>query len=161
MGSSKDGHLRVVHGTKGQAKPDPLEVRVFGKTIRRQVVEFGAVIGVVLCLLAEYQYCFPGRVTLAYSLLGIAPVFYLLCRFATRAMLPVWKSWMKLGELMGHVVNFALLFVVWALMVVPFGLGLKLIGKKVMDLSYRAPVQSYWENRTDASADFRLLERQF
>lgn len=153
--------LQVMEGMKGQAKIDPLDQRQHGKTIRAQVQEFGVVFALLFTIIAGFQLKHPERIWITLGLLTAATAFFVLGKFAPRVMHPLWKGWMLIGAILGVFVNFVLLSLVWIVMVIPFGIALKLIGKRVMDLSFRAPVESYWQNRDEKLANFELLERQF
>ena len=54
-----------------------------------------------------------------------------------------------------------ILSVLWTLAMIPLAILLRMIGKRVMDVTYRTSVDTYWETRTDAMNDFKLLERQY
>jgi hypothetical protein len=153
--------LQVVEGMKGQKKTDPLDQRQYGKTIRAQVQEFGVVFALLFTIIAGFQLKHPERIWITLGLLAAAAAFFVLGKFVPRVMHPFWKGWMFIGAILGIFVNFVLLSLVWLVMVIPFGIALKLIGKRVMDLSFRAPVDSYWQNRDEKLANFELLERQF
>ena len=59
------------------------------------------------------------------------------------------------------VMTFIILSIAWTIVVVPISLLLRIIGKKVMDMSYDLSAQSYWETRDEKLNDFKHLERQF
>lgn len=153
--------LRVVQGMKGEIKSDPLDQRQHGKTIRLQVQEFGAIFAVIFTVIGGFQWFHHHRPSVALGLFVAAAFFYIVARYAPKVMHPLWKGWMALGAVMGFVVNTVLLSLVWAAMVVPLALLLRIIGKRVMDLSFKAPVNTYWEERSEERASFTLLERQF
>ena len=153
--------LRVVQGMKGELESDPLEQRQHGKTIRIQVQEFGAIFALIFVVIGGFQWFHHHRVLVSLGLFVAAAFFYTVARYAPRVMHPLWKGWMALGAVMGFVVNTVLLALVWAAMVVPLALLLRIIGKRVMDLSFKAPVSTYWQERSEERASFTLLERQF
>jgi hypothetical protein len=153
--------LHVVQGMKGNATRDPLDERQHGKTIRAQVQEFGVVFALLFTVIGGFQLFHHHRPLASLALFASAALFFTVARYAPTVMHPFWKGWMAVGAVLGAVVNTVLLTIVWTVMVVPLGIALKLIGKRVMDLSFRAPVTTYWESRSEELASFALLERQF
>jgi len=158
---ASETQLRVVSGMKGSAMIDPLDERQHGKTVRAQVQEFGSIFAVLFVVIGAFQWFHHHRLSIALSLFVAAGFFYTVARYAPRVMRPVWKGWMAFGGVLGFVVNTVLLSAVWAAMVIPIALILRIVGKRVMDLSFKAPVDSYWLPRREEQADFTLLERQF
>lgn len=158
--NAPQAQLRVVQGMKGDTI-DPLDKRQHGKTIRAQVQEFGVVFALLFTVIGGFQLLHHHRSAVALTLAILATLFFVTARYAPRIMYPFWKGWMAIGAVLGAVVNTVLLTIVWTVMVVPLGIALKLVGKRVMDLSFRAPVSTYWEERREELASFTLLERQF
>jgi hypothetical protein len=68
---------------------------------------------------------------------------------------------MSFAHRLGLLVTTIILTLVWILVAIPTGIVLRLVGKKVMDVTYRTAEQSYWITRSEKSNDFKLLERQF
>ena len=139
---------------------DPLNELWFRKPVRRHICEFGAVLAIVLLLFALIS-CWKGNLDTALALFICAAVLYELGLRAPRLMLPVWRSFIRLGELLGHIVTFMVLLLTWTIALLPLALGMRVFGAKVMNMGFRMPVESYWENRDPAKDDFKLLERQY
>ena len=74
---------------------------------------------------------------------------------------PFWSAWMTFAHYLGIVMSFVFVTVTWVIMAVPLAILLRMIGKKVMDLSYGEDVDTYWEEREQKLHSFKLLERQF
>ncbi len=81
--------------------------------------------------------------------------------FAPRVLLPVWRGWMKLAHVLSIITTCVILGLVWTIGFVPMAALLKVLRIKTMDLSYRAPVETYWEKRDSKYDDFKRLEQQF
>jgi hypothetical protein len=145
---------------KSSAPTDPLDELWFRKPVRQHVREFGVVLGIFLLILASASFYHWSLVT-GTALFCAALAVVLLGSRAPRLLLPVWRSFIVIGELLGHIVTFAVLLLTWLVALIPLALGLKLFGVKVMNLGWREPVLSYWDEREDAKNDFRLLEKQF
>lgn len=124
-------------------------------------MEFGALFGAIFLAIAAYVDYKHHNTALSSGLSLVGIGIALLGYRAPNILLPFWAGWMKLGHAIGSVVNLAIMMISWFVIAVPIGLILKVIGKSVMDLSYRAPVETYWEDRPDRLHDFSLLERQF
>lgn len=153
--------LRVIDGFKGRPL-DPLEELSFGKPIRQHVREFGAVMALVACFIA-YAQEHKNHVGLStdVAIIGAGLLIYCLGVFAPAILKPAWQAWMKFAHYLGLVMTTVILVTMWTLIVIPIGLAVKLLGVKIMDMRFRAPVTTYWEDRSDEINDFKLLERQW
>lgn len=145
---------------KLSAARDPLDELWFRKPVRRHIYEFGIVLGCVLLILAGFSF-YRRAFDTGLGLMLAAALLCLLARRVPRLMQPVWRGFIQLGELLGTAVTFAVLFLTWAVALIPIALGMKVFGARVMDMTFRAPVQSYWEERDPAKDDFKFLERQY
>ncbi|MBX7143120.1 MAG: hypothetical protein K1X79_01590 [Oligoflexia bacterium] len=142
-------------------EPDFLDERWMGKTLRIHVREFACVMTLVLTIIAGVVAWKHGSLATVCSLL-LTGFFMLLAGYRRpRILHPVWKAWMTLAMGLGVIMTTLLLSLGWMLAMIPLALALKLAGKKVMDLSYKSDVESYWETRKEKYHDFKLLERQF
>jgi general stress protein CsbA len=81
--------------------------------------------------------------------------------FFPRALLPVWRGWMKLAHYVSIVMTFVILAAAWTIGFVPMAYLLKVLRIKAIDLSYKAKVTSYWETRDPKYDDFKRLELQY
>ena len=116
---------------------------------------------VILLGVSAYQLYLHGMTASIGVFIGVSALLLGLGYFAPAVLLPVWSGWMAFATQLGHVMTFVIVSILWFLVAIPVGMLLKIIGKKVMDLSYNAPVDSYWEERSEKYHDFKLLERQF
>ena len=146
---------------KSESKHDPLDDIKFGKTIRQHVREFACVFGLLMLLIAGYRFYKHNEIVTAVSL--IFGTFALLGwgYLATASLKPLWSGWMWLAEKLGLVVSTVLMTFIWFLGFLPIAMLTKICGIKTIDLSFRAPVESYWETRDSKYHDFKLLNRQF
>jgi hypothetical protein len=81
--------------------------------------------------------------------------------FAPMTLHPLWKGWMKLAHWLSIVTSTILMTVVWCVAFIPLSCVLKLFKVGHIDLSFRQPVETYWEPRDPRADDFQRLERQF
>jgi hypothetical protein len=159
LGSNKI--IRLVSKT-----PDPLNDIQHGRTIRQHLREFACVLSLVAMAIAGYtvyrRIMFQDGSLANIGAMYVLTGFFLIAGYLTpRLFRPVWESWIKLGEVLGSIVTVAILSVVWFSLFIPFGLTLRLIGRSVMDLTFREGVATYWVDRGSKPADFSLLERQY
>lgn len=132
-----------------------------GKRVRQHIREFAALISFILLACAGYVLYRNGSLATVGGLVLSAVVLSSLGYLAPTILHPVWDGWMYLAEKMGVVMTFLILMIAWVGMMVPMGAILKLLGVKVMDTTFRMPVESYWDTRADKLHDFQLLRRQF
>lgn len=153
--------LTVHTGRKGQSI-DPLDELYFRRPVRTHVREFGALFGAIFLGIAAYSIYRAGEITSTFSWAApLAALFVAGGYLFPAALRPIWKAWMDLAHVMGNVMTTVILFVAWTLLVIPMSIALKIFRIKVMNQSFREPVESYWEKRDPKHDDFKLLERQF
>lgn len=154
-------HLTVMQSTHALKKRDPLDARYFGKPVSLHVKEFGQLFGLIFLGLAAFALYFHGIGVKSTIYLSLATVFLVLGYQSPRLLYPLWNVWMGFAERLGAVMSFLILSIAWTIMVVPMGLLLRIIRKKVMILSFRTNESSYWEVRDSKLDNPKLLERQF
>jgi Saxitoxin biosynthesis operon protein SxtJ len=154
--------LEVIDGgALKKPKPSALDELYFGKPVGQHVQEFGALFSVIFLVISAVL-LYKGRPIFWPSvLISSAAIFTFLGYKAPAILKPVWSGWMKFAHVLGFVMTNLILFLAWSLMFVPMAIGLRLFGRKVMDVGFRMPVDSYWENRDEKYNDFRRLERQY
>ena len=140
---------------------DPLDKLLFRKPVRQHVREFGAVVGILLALLAGYIAWQEGSLATVGGLVSAAVAVYGAGVRAPHLLHRVWRGWMKMAEGIGVVMTMVILAIGWLCLMLPTSAVLKLLRIKVMDTNFRSPVTSYWETRDPKMDDFKLLERQF
>lgn len=142
----------------GSSVLDALEHK---KPIRQHVREFACIFSIIALGVSGYYLHWEQSTTVFVA--GIcAAVCLLFLGYVTPIVLyPVWKAWMTLALALGFVVTGIVLFFMWVAIFIPLALTLRLIGKRVMDLTFDRSVSSYWNDRDEKFHDFKLLERQF
>ncbi len=140
---------------------NPLDELYFRKPVRQHVKEFACIISIILLIIAGVNIYLHSRFAPGLSLAGAAALLLVLGYAAPSILRPVWKGWMYFAEKLGAFVSLVLLTAAWAIAMVPVALITRLFQAKVMDLSFKADVLTYWEPRDPRNDDFKLLKRQF
>lgn len=155
--------LEVIDGFGGKQRPlDKLDELLFRKPVRQHVREFAALFALIFNIIAASMLMKSGAVLstpLALSLVSI-PLYFVGVYYPT-LLHPVWDAWMKFAHVLGTVMTTFILAVAWTIALIPLGLLLRVCRVKVMDTTFREPVDTYWEARDAKHDDFKLLERQF
>jgi hypothetical protein len=112
------------------------------KKTNNELRRFGLVMTVPLSLIGIYLW-WKGRGTYPY-VLGAAG-FFLAAGFLTPGVLrPVEKVWMKFAEIMGAIMTRVILTLAFYVVITPFGLLLRLMGKDLLDIRMDRPRDTYW-----------------
>lgn len=148
---------------RSQSKPQVhyLDEVWMRKPIRQHVKEFACVISIVMLLIAGFLtwkgYSFATGLAVTFTALILVFLGYKV----PSVLHPVWKSWMTLAVVLGAIVTTIILSIGWAILVIPFALVMRAVGKHVMNTAFRTAAPSYWEIRDTKLDDFKLLERQY
>ena len=154
--------LTVINGGSVDSKPvGRLDQLSFKKPIRKHVLEFAAIFGVIFNLIALFQLYKGNPISTPLALSISSVILNLVGRFAPIVLLPAWEAWMKFAHVLGMVMTTVILGIAWIIALIPIAMLLKLLRVKVMDASFKKPVSTYWEDRPEKFNDFKLLERQF
>ena len=78
---------------------------------------------------------------------------------------PVWlaffRLWMKLAEGMGWVMTRVVLSVFYFLVLTPFGLGRRLMGKPTLDTAWPARTSSHWIDMEPAERSIERYKKRY
>jgi hypothetical protein len=142
--------------------PSSLDGIFLKKPARRCVSEFGLLISGLLILIAIYKLYNYSQVRSSISLFVIGGIVILLSRYLPISLFHLWRIWMMLALCLSKLMMPVILLLMWLCAVVPTSLILKLIGKKIIDTSFRdESVESYFKQRDPKLNDFKLLKWQF
>lgn len=131
------------------------------KPVRRHVFEFGCLFGAIGLGVAGYRWWHGSPIAEITPLAIAALVFVSMSRVLPIVVWPLWKAWMGFAKVLSLIMTPVVLALLWFGVLAPTSLVLRLIGKRVMDLSFKADVPTYWIDRPEAKHDFKRLERQF
>lgn len=140
---------------------DPLDQITMRKTKRQLIREFGMVIAFALVIIAGFKLYHNSYPSTVLTLSGLAALFFSLCIWTPRLMIPVLALWMKIGSVLEKISTIIILGTLWFATFFPLGLIFKMIGKSTLTLGFEPEKKSYWEDCENGRNDFKLLERQF
>lgn len=140
---------------------EPLDRMLYRKPVRQHVKEFAILFATIFVLIAGFLIWKQRAPLWSLGLLIGASALTWSAYKAPQLLHPIWKGWMRFAEILGTIVTSLILLISWVFLVIPMALLLRVFQKKVMDCSYKAPVQTYWENRDPKKSDFKLLINQY
>jgi len=111
-----------------------------------------AVIGVVLLWKnrAGYQY------------LWLIAGLLIVCGWAVPAILkPLYFVWLAFAALLGWIMTRVILGILFYIIFTPIGVIGRMLGKRFLDLRWKAAADSYWEYRKDSRLEPEHYEKQF
>lgn len=120
---------------------------------------FGFVFAAVFGLIGLYNLWHSGR---AWPWLGlIAAAFLAVALLRPAVLAPLNKLWMKLGLLLGAIVNPLVLGLLFFLVFTPMALIARLVGKDFLRLKRRPEAKSYWIVREPPGPEPASMKDQF
>lgn len=123
---------------------------------------FGLTVGGILALIEAYRLWTSGVLdTFGIILLAIATPLLLFGVVYPKILAPLNKAWTKLGFLMFKIVNPIIMFLVYAITIVPIGLLMRLAGKDPMRLKLDKEANTYWIERDPAGPSPDSMKKQF
>ncbi len=122
---------------------------------------FGALFAVVFAVLAVWRGVTSGFVPWT--------VFWAICSalvlaatvFAPNALTPFNRAWMRLALFLNRIVSPVVLGVMYAVLIVPVGLGMRLMGRDALHLKKDQNAASYWRERAHGSVPPESFKNQF
>ncbi len=93
--------------------------------------------------------------------LAVSAAFLLPTIVYPQALSPLNKLWFRFGMLLGRIINPLVMFIMYALVMVPVGLVLKLMRKDLLRLKLDARSPTYWNQRAPPGPTAESLKDQF
>lgn len=118
---------------------------------------FGLVVGGILAAIGGYQFFTGSSLYPWFATPGV--ILVVLGLVLPKLLHPLNILWTKLGLLLGRIVTPLVMFLVYAISVVPIGLLLRLFGKDLLRL--KPADGSYWIERTPPGPPPESLKDQF
>ncbi|HEU4886793.1 MAG TPA: SxtJ family membrane protein [Thermoanaerobaculia bacterium] len=125
---------------------------------RRTITSFALIVSGALLAIAAYQRWRGAQPWVVIALVSIAAVLSLLSAVAPRSLHPVYRGWMRVGEVLGWINTRIILTLVFFLVVTPIGLLMRLFGRSPIATVKR---DSYWTDVEPHSYGDRHVEKQF
>ncbi len=110
--------------------------------------KFGFLITGALTLFAGIAFVRHGEIRI--PLIASAGLVLLIALLMPRLLYYPNKAWILLGECLGKVSSFIILFILFYLVFFPLGQIMRIVGKRPLRLSFEAESKSYWINREKA-----------
>ncbi|MFA5335226.1 MAG: SxtJ family membrane protein [Candidatus Omnitrophota bacterium] len=129
------------------------------KSGRRELREFGVVIGAILIILGVVSLA-RGREISPY-LLAAGGVSLLLGLTLPVALKPLQKIWMGLGIVLGFFVSRIVLSVLFYMVIAPIGIVMRTLGKDILDERIDKKKGSYWNERAGPEKPKESYENQY
>ncbi len=123
---------------------------------------FGLTVGGILLAIALVRLFAFDAGTTSTLVLGVpgALLFLLAIVWPASLRLPN-AAWSKLGLLLASIVNPIIMGLIYVLLFVPIGLGMKLFGRDALRMKRSDGGNSYWITRTSSDPDIKRMENQF
>jgi hypothetical protein len=126
---------------------------------RRTIVSFAMIVSAALLVIAAFQWRRGAPQWVLVTLLSIAAALLLGAAIAPSLLRPVYRGWMRLGEVLGWVNTRIILTLIFFLVVTPIGLLMRLFGRSPIAVAKRN--DSYWTDVEPHSYGDRHVEKQF
>ena len=126
---------------------------------RKENRRFGLVMAGALCVLGGISFALGGRAAL--WLIGTAALMALAAWAAPGLLNPFRIAWMKLGHVLGVVNSRIILIVIFAVVVTPVALLMRMLGRSPIDRGPDPARGSYWQARQPEEFAAKRMERQF
>ena len=129
------------------------------KALAEQERAFGLVMAAGFGVLALIRVVWTGTVT--WWLIDLGVMFGIAALVVPSWLRPVRTAWMKLAASLGYLNSRILLTVVFAGLITPIALLLRLAGKQPVRLDFRGQEGTYWHRRGPDEFEATRMERQF
>jgi hypothetical protein len=121
--------------------------------------KFGITMGIVLTVIGCFL--FWKKNNYFELLFSLAAIFFVLGFTLPFALKPVYKAWMALSVVMGHIMTLVIMVIIFYLIVTPIGFIASLTGKEFLNMKIDKSAKSYWVVREQTHRDKATYERQF
>jgi len=126
---------------------------------RQENRRFGLVMAAALNVLAALSFALGGRVAL--WLVGTGVLMAVAAWVAPGLLNPFRVAWMKLAHVLGIVNSRIILTVIFAVVVTPIALLMRMLGRSPIDRGPDPARGSYWQARQTEEFTAKRMERQF
>ena len=116
---------------------------------KRELRKFGLVVSLILTIIGVIS-ILKGR-ELNLSLIAISAVLCLLALIMPNLLSPVYKVWMKIGNVLGRITSFLILSIIFYLIVMPIGLIYRMFNTNSKKFAYKSGTNSYWVKKPQSN----------
>jgi len=121
---------------------------------------FGLAMAVVLSGIGVWQFI-AVRTTAGGVLVGVSAAFLLGTLIRPRILLPLYVPWRWFGIVMGYVMTRVVLTIFYFVVLTPFGVARRLLGKDSLERSLDGSGTTWWRERDGDPPPRERYERQF
>jgi hypothetical protein len=123
---------------------------------------FGYTVGAVLCLIGLYRWWFHAASAVSTPLIASVGLILIASAFATPNLLaPFNRAWTKLGLLLARAMNPVVMFVIFAVAIMPFAFVMRLFGRDALRLKLDPAAKTYWITRERVQEAESNMKDQF
>ncbi len=124
-----------------------------------ELKKFGYVIAVACCIPGSYFLWRENGIYVyffiaAAALIGSAVLY-------PKLLLPLHKVWMGIAMIIGMIMSFIILILLFHLVITPIGLISRLMGKDFLDMKINKDTSSYWNKRKNTKDNKISVENQY
>lgn len=120
---------------------------------------FGITFSVVFFLIGSWVLYVGGESYLIWY--GIAALFAALSAFAAGLLAPLNRLWMRFGLLLFYIINPIILVLLFFVVLTPYGLLMRLIGKVSLKKGFDKGAATYWVERENGGPSPESIRRQY
>ena len=130
------------------------------RTEAQQARQFGLILPVVLGVLALLLW-WRGHPRVALGIAAAGPVVPLVAFALPGTWLGIFRRWMQLAEVLSWFMTRVLLSVFFFVVLTPFGLVMRLFGKRPLDLAWQDGKATYWIDKEPGEFTPERYEKQY
>jgi len=130
-----------------------------GRATKKELREFGLVVGAAFAILATFQHFFHGKLDpkVLYGIAGFLAVSGLL---VPQILRPFQWVWMRFALVLGWIMNRVILGVIFFVVFTIVATVMRIVRRDELDMA-KKPRDSYWHMRELGPVDRERYERQF
>lgn len=129
------------------------------KDFEKQNRHFGLLLSILFLILAIYL-IFLKSLLVGQLFAILSGIIFLVTIFRPRALNRITKTWLRFGDILGHVISPITLGIIFFLLITPVGLISKIFGRDELLLK-KKNVKSYWLHRNKNTDQSNSFQRQF
>ncbi len=135
-----------------------LDIDTSSRTEQRK---FGLVMAAAIIVLGLIRYALHGFAQFPVYFFAVACVFAFLGVCCPRVLKPVFIGWIKFAVVLNWLMTRLLLTAVYWLLIVPMGIGMRLVGNDPLKRKWLARDESYWDAPEEQPEEFERWRNQF